>query len=116
MTFPVNPAGKFLSTGQFEGTTGTNSQLPKIAAKRAYLHAHPDNGGTVWVGTPTGIATTPLNDYGYPITVNDSHLVLEGITNLNLVWVFIEQAGDKICWSILSDSAYPYGKDSDDIR
>lgn len=115
MAQQTDPQGKWISTGQYEGSTGVPVQLPLVSSRRLYLHAHPSNGGTVWIGPgPTGSANLP--DYGYPVGVNDGYLVLEGIYNLDLLWMHIEQAGDKICWLTMSNKAIPIGQYREDTN
>lgn len=99
----VDPYPQYPATNHLICTiTGTAYQFPDLYCKRVILAAHPDNSGTVWVGSITGVAIG--NQNGMPLQACGPWLPFEGLINLNLLHANADVAGDRICWTILENT------------
>lgn len=95
-------------SGQVTITTpGTAVQVPDDAGARMLaLKAHPDNGGTIWVGQVSGDVS---NGNGYPLDPGEQVPIdLESFAShgagdfeASEIWVDADSAGDKLCWFVM---------------
>ncbi len=94
------PYRKWVLTGHITvPATGTHTQLPDRLATRVYFKPHPDNTGHIWLGQSTGVDVGSFN--AWPVEVGDGPLVLEGLRNLNVLWVNFDVLADRLVWLVM---------------